>query len=139
MAQQPLIYSTMISDHNSWVFASMWLLVCREKGKGSFCTLGNQRAFHTGISPSIKASSFVINAQDAIKYYTTPLLPLNTYIPHDNNTIFFHIFLFSEDTQKPILDGDLCSSRFVGIGNYPRWSLTHLRPPFTTSSYMLHL
>ena len=79
MAQQPLIYSTMISDHNSWVFASMWLLVCREKGKGSFCTLGNQRAFHTGISPSIKASSFVINAQDAIKYYTTPLLPLNIY------------------------------------------------------------
>ena len=57
----------------------MWLLVCREKGKGSFCTLGNQRAFHTGISPSIKASSFVINAQDAIKYYTTPLLPLNIY------------------------------------------------------------
>ena len=62
-------------------FASMWY-----HRKGSFCT-GNQRAFHTGISPSIKASSFVINAQDAIKYYTTTTSP--RYISLiDNNAIY---------------------------------------------------
>ena len=80
------------------------------KGKGSFCTTGNQRAFHTGISPSIKASSFVINAQDAIKYYIPALLlPLDISLI-DNNAIYrlttsthFYFLLARESEKYPAM------------------------------------
>ena len=114
-------------------FASMWY-----HRKGSFCT-GNQRAFHTEFSPSIKASSFVINAQDAIKYYIPALLlPLDISLI-DNNAIYrlttstHFYFLLAREREIPsnvFLTGIYVVQGLLGLAIIHGGALEHLRPPF---------
>ena len=133
-AALPLIYSTMISDHNS--------LVCLNvvSQKGVFLHWQSTGFSHRNLplDQGIIVRNQCTRCNKVLYHYYFPSIYPSLIIMQSIVLLLPHISIFfwrerARNTQQCILDRDLCSSRFVGIGNYPRWSL---RAP-ETSFYFL--